>query len=211
MAIVDFNPDQQNQFKRPEDVYAASQAGDNGPNLPKGIDAMALAFLLLLEAASSSAKSAIIRSKQLSGNAKAQQRLDNEAAQLQWNYMPKPQIHNHTRRIATPSGKYTRWNGKFWTAKFWEHGMHYHYKKIRRPTIANQGQIDQAETKNQQVAEQRETISDKLKVLQQLAQVGETGVNSQVQDSLQSMQEGSNLMQILESLTFKALIRRPVQ
>lgn len=196
---------------------ATHQAEGSGSQLPgNGVDPIVLAFFLLLDAATTSSNSAVIKSKQLKSNAIAQQRLDNEDARMHWYYIPKEKVKVVTYRFDVPNlpgmkAKYSTWDWKFWKGSFWDHGVHYGYQKQRITKVENQVEIDQAQARNQQAALQRQKLADKMRLLQQYAAVEEGGVNLQIDESINFIQEGSNLMQVLESLTFKALLRKPVQ
>jgi len=184
-------------------VTAVSQPPAN-PSGGGTIDPLVVAFYLLMEVANTTCQSAIIHSKQLASNAKAQQMLNNEAAQLQWYSVPKLDSTKH-REVISDTTHFT------WA--FWKHDA-FLYTTCKTKTFVthkNQTQVDNAMAKNQRVAAQRQIISDRLTLLQQTAQVGETNVNTSVNESMQSMQEGTDLLHILLSLTFKALLRQQPQ
>lgn len=192
------NPPIEQRNQPMEPLKAGAPASGGQPqSFPQGIDPLFLAYYYLMEASNITSLCAVIHSKLLQSNALSQQRLDNQAARMQWYHIPKLIEHEHHKRIA-----HTHWHGSFWN-----HGFHYTtYKNVTWKTSPNAGAVNDAEAKNQQINADRQILSDKLNVLQQLAQVGETNVSTLTDESMQSMQEGSNLLTILASLTFKALL-----
>lgn len=205
--MIQIDPIDQKIQPKPVEVVPSS-----GPEEKKGqVDVMLLAFMLLLEAASVNSHGAILHAKQLQANASAQQRLNNEEAHYKWHSIPEEQVKQWTTKRNTPNGKYTRttYFKPGWDAPTMKH--HYRYTKDHHKKILNQGAIDEAQVANEQTAKDRATIQDKLKVLQQEAQGQEGSVNSQVNESMQDIQESSNLMDILQSLTFQALLRKPTR
>jgi hypothetical protein len=194
-----FDPTKQKHFEESASVTHATQNGP--PN--NSVDAIVLAFYYLMEASNATAQSAIVHSKQLNQNAVAQQNLNNKAAQLQWCYVPELQVDKHSLRKTNTH----------WTIEFWKHGgfEYVTYQTLKWTTNANGGLVNNAEAQNQQVIAERETIANRLNALQQNAQIGETNVNTFTDASMQTMQETQNVMQILQSLTFQALMRQPPQ
>jgi len=167
-----------------------------------GVDVMALAYYYLIESATTASETALIQAKQLKANGLAQEQLNKEAAQLQWYYVPDIQVTHHSTIV-----KHTHW-----TWKFWKNGFHYTtYQRITWTTQKNQATVANDQAKNQQVSAERDYLTQKMSVLQQIASVNETNVNTISDESSQTMQESSQIMDIIQSLTFKALIRQQVQ
>lgn len=191
-----------NQCIKNLEAPASSQAGEKQPPQPS-LDPLFIAYYLLMEATNVSSQAAIIHSKVLNRNALAQERLNNQAAQLQWYHLPKIVEHKHHKTI-----KHTHWTGSFWSHSGFEYTT---YQKINWTTSPNATAVQEAQTKNQEVAAKRQILSEKLSVLQQLAQVGESGVDTITDEAMQTMQASSYILQVLETLTFKALLRQPPQ
>jgi|ERR1700722_18617776 len=189
------------------DVYqkntAETQPSQDGTNPPKGngVDLMELAFFYLMEASTISANSANIQAKQLNQNATAQLNLNNQAEQLKWNEIPKLIKNDHT---VTNYHYHWTWNpfgghGNF----FYVTETHVHYQ-----TSPNQGIINQNEEKNLQISGDRQRISSQLSRLQQDAQLSGTGIHNTSEESMQAMTAASQLVKILQNMTFKALLRQ---
>lgn len=172
------------------------------PNKKGSVDALLLAYFCLVDAATTSSESAEIRAKEMQGNAKAQQILNQEQANLHFNSIPAVQRTYHTTKVHVTNVYWTQGGGFFET-------QHTYTKRIAH-TI-NNAQIMNAQAANTRIAAERQGLSDQMTVLQQGAQISATGINTVEDEAMQSIQEGSNLMQILESLTFKALLRSPPQ
>lgn len=173
-----------------------SQEGNPPVPGPGDIDPLFLAYYYLVEATNTSAHGAVIHAKQLEQNALSQQRLDDQAANLKWAYVPKEIIHKHQIK---------EWK---WTPK---KGGYFYVKIISNNTYPNIGQVEAAQAYNQQVVAERATISDKLAVMQQLSHVGATQVNSLSDESTQTMQSASHLLDLAMQLTYCALMRQPPQ
>lgn len=175
----------------------AAQAG-GAPQGASQQDVMALAYYYLVQAATITSENALVQAKQTQANANAQQQLDNEAAQLKWYYVSNLKTTHHKTYIA-----HTHWHWKFWS-----HGFHYTtYQKVTWTTHKNQLTVTNQQTKNEQVAAERQFLTQKMGVLQQMASVGETHINSINDEASQSMQESSQILQIIQNLTFQALLR----
>jgi hypothetical protein len=196
---------------------AALKGESNPPSTHDGVNVIELAFYYLLEASTTACASAVIHSKLLEKNALSQIRMNNEFAQLQFYSVPELQIDHHVITIKHHHLTWKFWKhddkGKGWKSMLNPFGMFSYVtiEKIDRPTIRNQGVIDQMGAKNQMIAGQRQTFADRLNVLQQLAQVGETNANNFSDEAMQTMQMGSSLLDILQNLTFQALLRHPTK
>lgn len=190
-------------------------------------DVLALAYYYIVESATITSESALVQAKRIKANAEAQQQLDNYSAELQWDSIPKaitkdehftvkstsqwfncgPNGNNNPTKWAKEHG-YNHWKrvsitgGNGWAkshVKFWN-------TKSEIYTL-NASKIQAAETKNEQVAAERQYLTQKMGVLQQMASVGETHINTISDEASQSMQESSQILKILQSLTFQALLR----
>lgn len=197
---------------------------------PKGAsqqDVLALAYYYIVESATITSESALVQAKRIKANAEAQQQLDNYSAEMQWDSIPQaitkdkhftvkstsqwfncgPNGNNNPTKWAEDHG-YNHWKrisvtgGNGWAkshVKFWN-------TKSEIYTL-NASKIQAAETKNEQVAAERQYLTQKMGVLQQMASVGETHINTISDEASQSMQESSQILKILQSLTFQALLR----
>lgn len=193
----------EDQRKELEALQKAEKKAEHKGSGSDLVDPLILAFFLLLEASNTSTQSAIIHAKQLNQNAISQQRLNAKAATLRWYSLPIKKENRHS---------FKSWHGH-WTWH-WEkhHTFHYWtYKNVVWYTSPNGAIVDEMQTKNEAIAAERQLLADRLTVMQQQAQVGETGVNTINDEAMQTMQEGGNLIQILQSLTYHALLRHPVQ
>lgn len=165
-----------------------------GKNVKVPPNVMMMVFLLLLEAENISSHSAAIQAKDLENNAFAQQRLNAEAEKVQWNEIPKEGKVYRTVRM-------THWGpgGTYWT-----------FKRVSVPgAYVNATAVAEAEMKNQELMSMREKISNELIVLQQNSKVDTVTVNDQIQLTIMTIRKGSYILQILDSLTFKMLLRSP--
>ena len=203
IQIVENDPTAQERAKQ-----AAAQTENQGSDSPfnKGCDPLVLAFFFLLDASTVSSESAMIRAKQLNQNALTQQRLNNKAAELQWYNVPKEQVNHHAATVLAQT---------HWTWEFWLHSGQFEYTTFKNipawDSYPNGSIVNNIQTKNRQVAAQRDLFANKLTLMQQQAGIAAGGINSISGEAMQSMQEGGNLLQILQSLTFQALLRHPVQ
>jgi hypothetical protein len=166
-------------------------------------NAIAVVIYYMEDAASISAQGAMVRAKQLNQNGVAQQQLNDRAAKLQLFDVPQLQVDHHKQM---KQNEHTKMLGR--GARM----IYYTYKTIAEwDTNPNIGAVNNAEAQNQQVAGERQIISDRLSVLQQDAQTAATNINSLSDESMQSTQAATNLIQVLQDLTFKALLRKPPQ
>ena len=176
----------------PVQSQGASGADPGAPS-PGSVDPLLLAFYYLLEASNTSDKTAMIHAKQLNQNAQSQQKLNAELSQLQRDSVPHLNTKHHTTYIC-------HYYFLFWwfTKKTWV-------------THSNQVAVDQAQAANQELSVQRQMLSDKMVTLEQDAKIVVSKVNSITDEAMQTEQEGSGLLQALQSLTFKALLRHAPQ
>lgn len=186
-------------------LSVAQNPVNNNQNKESTVDIAALVYMYLLDAVTINSHNAVVRAKQLQQNALSQEKMNASAAQLQWYNVPTADIVHQSFYITHHHTDFTMKNGypvqKTWVTRQLI-GTHTSFK--------NQVEVQQAEAKNQQVSLIRETITDRLVVLQQSAQIGESNVNSQSDKAMQAMQEGSQILDILKSLAFQAMMRPPV-
>lgn len=91
-------------------------------------------------------------------------------------------------------------NCNFQTLRWSQMFTHNKKGEILKKTVS-QTDIDKLQTANQEVSAIRGVIADQITVLRQNAQMNETNLNSVVNESQQSVQQGGSLMQMLVSLT----------
>ncbi len=87
----------------------------------------------------------------------------------------------------------------FQTLRWSQMFTHKKGKTVKKPV--SQTDIEKLQSTNQEVSAIRGVIADKITVLRQNAQMNETNLNSVVNESQQSVQQGGSLMQMLVSLT----------
>jgi hypothetical protein len=149
------------------------------------VDPMVIVVYYLIDAATTTDRTAVIHSKQLNQNASQQQLLNEEESGLKFAPVPTLIANKHTITV----------NGK----------------KQTYYTYPNQDAIDNANAVNQEILAQRQRASDQLTLLQQTAQIGESGVNNTTNEASQTMQEDQYIVQIVRTLTFLALLRKQPQ
>ncbi len=187
---------------------------DQGAPSPGSVDPLLLAFYYLLEASNTSDRSAMIHAKQLNQNAQSQQKLNAQLSALRRDSVPSLQSKHYTDyhwHHYHPGWSFTKLSQPHTNPHYriylpWEY-----LACTTRVTHPNQNAVDQAQAVNQELSVQRQMLSDKMTVLQQNAQVKESQVNSISDEAMQTSQEGSHLIQILQSLTFQALLRHAPQ
>lgn len=204
------------QERAMEAITAPGQS--SSPSDEQG-DILAITFMLLMEASTISSHTAQIHAKQLEQNALSQQRLNAQEQHDHFSEIPSKIIDHHTqvyhtqhsscrhqRQRPTGTGWWWSWNrfqGGDWRRRWVT------TRRVSHNTCPNQGAIDQANARNQEISADRMRLADQLSILQQGANIGEAQVNTISNEAMQTAQEGSNLLQILQSLTFKALLRSP--
>lgn len=189
------NPVSQKNLEAPQPASGDEQKKASEFNV------LALAYYYVVQMATTSTESAVVKAKQLNAIGKSEQALNREAAGLKWNYVPKEDCTKHKERIPH----------YHWTWDMHNEVRYTTYTTKWLTTHANAGQVSAAEEANQQVTADRTAFTQKLNVLQQIASVEEGHVNSIADESSQDMQQGSMILQIVQSLTFKALLRPPAQ
>ncbi len=187
-------------------VAATSATPSGGQKAPSqgGVDPLIIAYLCFLEAANTSSRTAQIHAKQLDQNARDQQKLNKRLADLKLESIPHAQIDKHYHYV--PHHHTTMLPGKSFPCRYTTYT-----KSVWFQTTANRGAIQQANAVNMQISAQRQVICDQLNMSQQAAQIGEANVNSITDEGLQTIQQGSQLLGILENMTFSALLRPQVQ
>ena len=179
----------------PIQSQGASAPGQGTPSTG-GVDPLVLAFFYLLEASNTSDQSALLHAKQLGQNAAAQQKLNAEIENLKRDTVPALQNKYRTTYI---------WHYYF---IFWYLTKETTHTIIGHP---NQQAVNQAQMDNQETSVQRQMLTDKMAVLQQNAQVKESQINSITDEAMQTAQEGTGLLQMLQNLTYQALLRHAPQ
>ncbi len=161
---------------------------------------MALAFLYLVKASISTSETALIKAKQIGGNARAQAQLIKQENAMQFRTVPT--LNNKT---ITEHDKHTNFGRVL-------HGKDPFYttvKHIKPNNYVGVNTVNRAQAQNRQVDADRALLSQKIGILRQSGSVNETNINSINDDATQTMQEGTKLETILQSETFNALMRRP--
>jgi hypothetical protein len=179
----------------PVQSQGASSPGQGMPS-SGSIDPLVLAFFFLLEASNTSDQSALLHAKQLGQNAAAQQKLNAEIEGLQRDTVPTLQNKYRTTYIC------------HYYFFFWWFTKETTHTVIGHP---NQQAVSQAQMDNQEMSVQRQMLTAKIADLQQNAQVTESEVNSITDEAMQTTQEGTGLLQMLQNLTYQALLRHAPQ
>lgn len=167
-----------------------------GGNSPDVSDAVVFAFFLLTESIQIQSESTLNKAKALEANAQAEQSIISKLKELKWNSVPQVQkktdrhTHWHSRAVVTPDGGGTVINYK--TYSYTSH-------------VVNGTQIANANAANAEGDKMRQDMQTQLATLQQNAQIGDTMVNSTVNEMTQTTQEASGLATMLKTLTNKIL------
>ncbi|NGX61929.1 MAG: hypothetical protein K940chlam9_01420 [Chlamydiae bacterium] len=169
------------------------------PFIGNNVSPIMLAYLMLVEAASNTTESALLQSKELQANAASQQRLNKEQQHLQMQTVPKEKIDHH-------KDKHSHWSWGLWQMGQWN-AMVTNY--TFRTSIPNLTKVKNAEARNQEISAQRSIISDRLLVTQQSAKIQMTEINTKSNTASEIMSETGALMNMVKSLTFKALMTQP--
>lgn len=184
-----------------KDLEALQPTSGKEQEKASDFNVLALAYYYVVQMATTSSETAVAKAKQLNAIGKSEQQLNREAAALKWNYVPKEDCTKHNERIPH----------YHWTWDMHNEVRYTTYTTKWITTHANAGQVSAAEEANQRVSADRAFFTQKLNVLQQIASVEEGHVNSIADESTQDMQQGSMILQIIQSLTFKALLRPPTR
>ncbi|MCC5832874.1 MAG: DUF720 domain-containing protein [Chlamydiales bacterium] len=159
-------------------------------------DVMLLCFYLLVQAAGISAEGALVQAKRTKANADAQQQLNKELDQLHFHDLPK-------EGTVKKREKHTRWSAGGAGPGWGDHKVITYTTRI----VHTHSKQQAVQSQNQQIAAERQEMMQKAGVLQQLETVTSSKINTISDESVQSMEEGSQMLSIVKSLTFKALMR----
>lgn len=163
------------------------------------IDALLLAYMYIFQSVQIDHESAVIQAKRIENNALEQSQLIREEGAFQFETLKHSQLYQtfyfgsaaeavmfekmipHTGWVIhkTPGGRI----------------MAYIPKTISSAVLGNMSST------NLYISAERSIMEDKLSVLRQGAQVGETNLNSVTDEDQQSVQQGAGLMQMLVNLT----------
>lgn len=172
---------------------------EKGKDPAKHPNAMMLAYLCLIEAENICTKTSMLKAKELANNASMQEKLNKESSQLHWAQIPSDKANHHEKTVT------------YWTFSTTWLSFQDHKKQVHWTTYPNQDAIAQAEVKNQLQMAVLQENSNQLNVLEQSAKVGMTDASVEANKGIQALSEASNIMQIVESLTFQALLRHEPQ
>lgn len=170
-----------------KNTQEASNAG-NGVS-----DALVYAYFLLVDSMNIQAASALTHAKALAANAYSQNRIISKQKQIDWKSLPKEQIQKHHKKHRTRT---------IYSAIMHEHirpTKHKKHSPVKQ--VLNQGQIDAVNMANEEANKLRQDLQGQLSLLQQNAQVGETMVSTVINQSVQTTQESSSILDMLKSLT----------
>lgn len=179
----------------------------SGAHLPKdknpeqSLDPILLAYFCLVNATNTASRTAVIKSKELQQSGNAQLALNKELANIGWYQVPT------VRKTKVTKGMVSTWK---WTLPLvGNHPIRYKaYKKVYTMVVANGTVRTAAQMKNQQADAERTHIIQNLNMLQQGAQIDETKVSTITNEAVQTMQQASGLVDMLQMLTFKVLMRQ---
>ncbi len=157
-----------------------------------GVSPLQLAFMMLVKAANINTQTAAARAKDLQQNAIEQKRLNEEDEKLQLGNVKEVEKHV-----------------VYYTVSYGVNGTVFDNRHTR--TEVNKNAMRKEEEKNREVMAKRQIVGEKLQVLEQGASIEMQRANMSVSESMQAMKEGSKILTDLKSLTFLALLRKPVQ
>ena len=168
---------------------------------------MALVFIYLLQTAMTETDSAISKSKQMDALSSKELQANKEAEQLHFEDVRPDVKHYRTK------GHVDITTRQIWQKSYWTKGsVSVHYVPGKKKTrIENKSAIAAAQGHNDEISAERSVIEEKMGVFQQEAQGDASAVNTIVQQSTTTMKEGSGLLDMVRSLTFKALLTRDIQ
>ncbi len=181
--------------------YGAPSIEGAAPSTPNilGAGSMVACFLVLLDMATTTAKGAIVHTKELSQNASAQKALNSEQAAIPFVSIPKAQRNKHT--WWTHHWGWYEWKKGWWVWKIlWTNHV--------MITTQNKLTIQNDMAKNQGTEAQRAIISQQLGALQQDAQVGETNINQSTDSSMEQQHEANHILDMVKDFTNKLLMNR---
>lgn len=160
--------------------HQAAVLQDQKKEQSQSIDPLLLAYMCVFRAVQISNQTADIQAKVIQNNVNAQNQLIDLEAKFNFFTLSKSQMYNRISVIGTGSFKaYVKYT----------------------PKKVGQTELEGLTTKNQSVSAIRNTFEDKIRVLGQEVQMDETKVNTDVNNTQQSMQQGSGIMQMMLSLT----------
>ncbi len=162
-------------------------------------NALLWAFMNLVEAVDVQSQSAVIKAKALSANACAQERLNDRLRSITWEDVPNAQCHyTEHKEYGYRPGPPTPNGGcivqKYVKADVWTH------------QTLNRASIDAANAANAQQNKLRADLQGQMNIMQQVAQVSETLVNSNVNEIERTTEEASSILDMLKALTNKILL-----
>lgn len=190
-------------------------------------DVICLAYLYIMEATNISTNTALVKSKQLQANAAEQEKLNRDMGNLTWAQLVDAQnsyiVHYRDRRTSR-AGKNIHRDihdsyknadkkpnvGEKHTTKKVKPGLPPVFVTDRYTVVSvqthckNQGELDALQSKNQEVAGERELLTQKASLCQQNATIEQTDQNTTINDTIQMMQTSCQIISILHTLTFKA-------
>lgn len=135
------------------------------------VDPLLFAYMEIFKSVQLNHDTAITQAKMIAVNAQQQEQMINIEANVNFQTLRWSQMFTHNKKGLT-------------------------IKKT-----VSQTDIEKLQTSNQEISAIRGVIADQITVLRQNAQMNETNLNSVVNESEQSVQQGGSLMQMLVSLT----------
>lgn len=175
------------------------------------VDALLLAYMFIFESVQINHQSAAVQAKQIESNASAQNKVIRDEENVNFAHFEKGQRDEKIVIITANGGREVIDAAQIGSAAFNKilraiergtyHGKALPHSKIFTTFTVKTGAMQQLQLKNQEISAVRSVMENKITVLRQSAQVGETNLNSAIDDDEQALQEGGSLMQMLNSLT----------
>lgn len=159
--------------------HQAAVLQDEKKGQSQSIDPLLLAYMCVFHAVQISNQTADIQAKVIQNNVNAQNQLIDLESKFNFFTLSKDDMFNKIQVVGTNIAPYIKYT----------------------PKKVAQTELENLTTKNQGVSAIRNTFEDKIRVLGQEVQMDETKVNTDVNNTQQSMQQGSGIMQMMLSLT----------
>lgn len=199
-----FSPTQSHNINRAP--LEGSPESKPAPKKQQDVDFYSVIFCLLVEAASIQNEKNIIGAKQQEANVKEQQEYNNKDKQLGWVYIPNEEINHHTqctkhkgyKRVVVTYRYVKKGNGHMMTVRKTEIKPYTYYTYKKHTTIGNEVDIEHAKVENGNRETERQVFTDRLATLNQLGQRQSTEQQTNLNEVVQTTQEGSNLLDVVK-------------
>jgi hypothetical protein len=168
-----------------KDAVQKVLSADNSLDPEQNLDPLIFAWMQIYKTVQINHESAITQAKLIAINAQEQEAMIHDEAQIKFQTFRRSQLFNEQQNVINADGDSPP-NGILFT-----------------PKAVGQQTLNELQSNNQEITAVRGVLENQIGVLRQTGQLGETNLNSAINQGQQSIAQGAGILQMFQALTDK--------